>query len=472
MKFPSKPVGVQSRDWRDCPSATLKREFQREASVLLAALFLSVGARAQPVLPNPNAMSSVSGQFVVIGNRAVSPLFVAPPTNADFIRLEPTLLAVSAERIKQALWRELGIDSGAPWRGKIFLELHPAASLDENVTIVSEGFADGWNYRVALPDVLSRTRFLRAMTAVILLEFANRGAGTHAAEIPAWLTDGLSQQLLATASAETLLSVPLKTVNGFLESRTDAIRRGLDPLAGAREALRDHPALTFEQLSWPTGAQLTGADGGVYRASAQLFVNELLKLKNGPANLRAMLQMSPRYYNWQTAFQNAFRADFAQPLDVEKWWTLQAMDFVARSPGPTWTPAVSCAKLDQILSVAVDVRAASNALPTHAEVTLQAVIRNLDSVQQTAILQTKLRELELAQLRMAPPLAVLTAEYRAAIADYLGESSEKSPSIQSGKVLSPSPRNAGAQQTLQKLDALDARRRAVESATKPDVWRP
>ena len=37
------------------------------------------------------------------------------------------------------------------------------------------------------------------------------------------------------------------------------------------------PALTFEELSWPTDAQVSGADGGVYRASAQLFVNDLLK---------------------------------------------------------------------------------------------------------------------------------------------------------------------------------------------------
>jgi len=440
-------------------------------TLVCCAVFFPIIAGAQPALPDMKAMSSVSGQFVVIGNRAVSPLFVAPPTNADFIRLEPALLAVSAERIKQVLWRELGIGSGTPWRGKIFLELHPASSLDENVTIVSEGFADGWNYRVALPDVLSRTRFLRAMTAVILLEFANRAAGTHAAEIPAWLTDGLSQQLLATGSVETVFSLPLKTVNGFLESRTDVTRRGIDPLAGAREVLRNHPALTFEQLSWPTDVQLSGADNGVYRASAQLFVSELLKLKNGPVNLRAMLQLSPRYYNWQTAFQNAFRADFPQPLDVEKWWALQAMDFVARSPGPMWTPAVSCQKLDQILSVAVDFRTASNALPAHAEVTFQAVIRNFDSAQQTTILETRLRELELVQLRMAPPLAVLTAEYRAVIADYLGERHEGASSFRFGKVLSPPPGKANAQETLQKLDALDARRRAIESAIKPDVWR-
>ena len=100
-------------------------------------------------------------------------------TNADFIRLEPAILAVSAERIKESLWRELGIDG--VWRGKIFLALHPARSLDENVTIVSEKFPNGWNYHVALPDVLSRDRVMRTMTSVVLLEYANRNANAHSA---------------------------------------------------------------------------------------------------------------------------------------------------------------------------------------------------------------------------------------------------------------------------------------------------
>jgi len=141
----------------------------------------------------------------------------------------------------------------------------------------------------------------------------------------------------------------------------------MDSLAGARRVLRDHAALTFEQLSWPTDAQLAGDDGGVYRASAQLFVNELQALKNGPAHLRAMLETLPKFYNWQMAFQAAFRENFPRSLDVEKWWAVQVVSFVARDPGPAWTPAVSRDKLDEILSVPVKMRTASNALPAHAE---------------------------------------------------------------------------------------------------------
>jgi hypothetical protein len=445
------------------------------AAVLFCVLFGN--ASAQLTLPGVNLARSVSGQFIVTGEEpgpAGSSLATRPAvaTNADVVRLEPALLAVSAERIKRTLWRQLGINLATPWQGKIFLTLRPARSLNDNVTVLSGHFADGWNYRIALPEVLPRTRFLRAMTGVVLLEFANRGDRARSAEIPAWLTDGLSQQLLATGTVELVLSSPTRTVNGLVESRTITTQHGIDPLTDARNILRDHPALTFEQLSWPTDIQVSGADGGVYRASAQLFVNELLKLRNGPKHLRAMLQSLSDYYNWQTAFQNAFRTDFPQPLDVEKWWALQVITFAAHNPGPTWTPAVSREKLDQILCVAVDFRSASNALPVHAEVSLQAVIRNFDSARQTTILQTKLRDLELAELRMARPLAPLAAGYRVALADYLGQGRRTAPVTLSGRHPAPTRSRASVRDTLIRLDKLDAQRRAIESSIKPDIWRP
>ena len=210
----------------------------------------------------------------------------------------------------------------------------------------------------------------------------------------------------------------------------------------------------------------------MYRASAQLLVNELLGLKNGRAHLRAMLETLPDCYNWQTAFQTAFRENFPRPLDVEKWWALQIVGFATRDPGPTWTPAASRDRLDEILSVPVEMRTASNALPVHVQISLQAVIRNWDLARQVAILQTKLRDLELAQLRMAAPLAVLTDGYRRAIADYLGSGGRAAPWLLLGKHPAVSPSKTTVNDTLKKLDVLDARRRAIESAIKPEGLSP
>jgi DNA-binding HxlR family transcriptional regulator len=100
------------------------------------------------------------------------------------------------------------------------------------------------------------------------------------------------------------------------------------------------------------------------------------------------------------------------------------------------------------------------------------VIRNFDRARQIAILQTKLRDLELSQLRMAPPFAVLTGEYRRAIADYLGSGQRTSPVLRWLKHPFTSSSKTILNDTLKKLDALDARRRATASAIKPGGMAP
>jgi hypothetical protein len=443
--------------------------------VLFCALFCLTAARAQFSTADANATRSASGQFVITGSPRFSPLahLSELATNTDFVRLEPALLSVTAERIKNSLRQELGIDPNAPWRGKIFLVLHPAQSLDEEVLIISQPFLKGWNYRVELPDVMPQPRFMRAMTSVLLMELASHSAkpGGHSAEIPEWLADGLAEQLLAADQRWVVLSSPDKTINGLPQKRTVTNERGLDPLADARKILRVQPALTFEELSWPTDTQLNGEDGGAYHASAQLFVTGLLALKDGPARLRAMIDMLPACYNWQTAFQNSFRDIFPRPLDVEKWWSLQVVGFAARERGSMWTPAVSREKLDEILAVPVNVRASSNALPTFAEVSLQTVIRSFENPRQTEILRTKWRDLQVAQLRMAGPLAVLADSYRRALAGYLGErvGTGTTTTFHYGRQFPLTPPKVSAAETLKKLDMLDAQRRAGESSVKPDV---
>jgi hypothetical protein len=424
-------------------------------------MFVAALAWADFQLPGLLSARSVSGQFVIVGAQQVSSLAEQPVvvTNSEFVRIEPALLAVSAERVKNAIWRALGVSG--PWRGQIYLAVHPARSLDEIVTVVSVRLGNVWCHRVELPDVVRRTRLARALTGAVLLELADRTAGDRSAELPDWLVDGLTQQLLDSSPGGLILSAPGQAVNGVPESRLVATERGVDPLAAARRRLQEHPALTFDQLSWPTAAELSGADGGVYLASAQLFVNDLLTLKNGPAGLRTMLAELPRFYNWQFAFRAAFRRDFPTPLDAEKWWAIQVVSFAAHQAGPQWTPEVSRRRLDELLTVPVELRSASNSLPTPATIPLQAVLRNFDPARQSEILQTKLRDLELAQLRMSGPFAVLTAEYCRVLADYLGN--PRLAATTAPRWIKRSPPRTDARRTLKKLDALDAQRRALEA---------
>jgi hypothetical protein len=462
MKGPSQCCTVQP--WRRF------NHFKICRTVILGALLSPLFADGQNFSADKKFARSISGQFIVYAAPQFSQLARSASVAADtsFVRLEPALLVISAERIKDSLWRRLEIKPGIPWRGQVYLVVHPARSLDEGVNIISKRLAAGWDYRVELPDVLTRTRFTRALTGVLLLELANRDAQSHPAEIPSWLVDGCAQELLAAGSPEFILSTPDKLVNGLPVTRINATQRRLDPLAAAQRVLQNHPPLTFEQLSWPTGTQLAGADGGVYRATAQVFVNSLLDLKDGTAQVRALLESLPQFYNWQVAFQSAFRAEFPRPLDVEKWWALQVAGFTVREPGPLWTPAASRARLDELLQVPVEARAGSNSLPAHAEISLQNVIRSVDLEQQNTILRSRVRDLGLVQYRMAPQFAALAGDYRRVLANYLGANPAfATVSTRPGRSALTAQKTS-ASRTMQKLDELDARRRSLESNLPPE----
>lgn len=432
----------------------------RPVCALAAGLLMFLAAaHGQPSLLAPNTTSSVSGQFIVSTAPDINPYFhrADAGTNTGLLRLEPSLLAVSAERFKAALRAQLGLAANAPWSGKIFLVLRPAHFPDEPVNIAAQPFIREWNYRLELPDLVSRNRCARALSAALLLELANRSTPVNGryAVPPDWLVDGLAREVLESADTKLILTAPVKNVNGIPQTRLDEHRRGVDPLAAARTVLQNFPALTFEQLCWPTDAQMDGGDGSVYLASAQLFVHDLLALPDGAAKMRALLADLPAHENWQSAFFAAFRENFRRPLDVEKWWALRVVRFAMRAPGPRWTPAVSRDKLDAALAVPVNVRYSSNSLPAYAEISLQAVLQNFPADRQAEIFQTRLRDLDLIQLRLTPALAPVADGYRQALADFLGERKKTARH-----------RPAGMEATLKQLDALDARRREAESKLK------
>ena len=156
--------------------------------------------------------------------------------------------------------------------------------------------------------------------------------------------------------------------------------------------------------------------------------------------------------------QQAFRQSFPTTLDVEKWWALQTVVFTSQSPGPQWTPEISREKLDEILSVAVE-------FPLQVQQPAQLawkfpcrqVIQNFESVRQLEILQTKLRDLEMAQFRMAPALAVIPLN----IATPWPPTWESRCRDAAGKFIINIRPRATARETLSRLDILDAQRRSL-----------
>ena len=83
---------------------------------ILGGFLFPLLAYGQSFAPDKNFTRSISGQFIVFGETQFSSLAGSPKVAADtnFVRLQPALLAVSAERIKDTLGRRLEVRLAAP----------------------------------------------------------------------------------------------------------------------------------------------------------------------------------------------------------------------------------------------------------------------------------------------------------------------------------------------------------------------
>lgn len=434
---------------------------------LLLVLCLGGAGRLRAQLPGEGAISahSHSGQFIVQGRQVTSlpATLVSLSTNRNYIFLEPTILTVSSERVKQIVWRELGL-TGA-WKGKIYLELVPSRSPFDRVEITASRFTDGWQYRLQLPSMIDRGRYMRGLVQVVLTEIANRqNTSDRLAEVPVWLCEGLAQHLVASDGLELIIQPPRLSQSDRPPFALASGNRD-NPLEFAHKQLaKSGTTLSFEELCWPSSNAYDGANGADYRCSAQVFFCALGRLQDGRTGLKNFVESIPRFYNWQLAFFNSFKGYFERPLDVEKWWSLQLLQFTGRQLGHTWARDESLLKLKEALRVSVKVYENTNALPDRAELSIQEALARLETQDQTSALITrKIRELELVHLRIAPELSFLPAEYRAALQAYLQEQPLSKTSPKSVPV-KPGQRRS-IRNLADRLDLLDQRLNQEASLT-------
>lgn len=411
----------------------------------------------------PVSGQSSSRQFFV---RSLAPGYTVRSSlslnSPGLIRLEPALVTISCERIKKLLVHELAGSGG--WQGKIFLSLYPTEKAGQPITIVSERLKNGWQYGIEMPALIERDRYVRAIVQTLLLEMANRAADMRSAEIPAWLTEGLTQQLLSANDIEIVLTAP--TGNGALLSlmATNRSARRDTPVQQAHNKLEGQPPLSFDALSWPK-QDLDGPEPSAqFQGSAQLFVHHLLQLEQGRACMRAMLLELPQYYNWQFAFFKSFHSCFNGPLAVEKWWALQTVHFSGRNPlSETWSFNESSEKFAHALHTTVEIHTRTNDLPLHSDVSLQTMIRDWDFSRQQPVLRSAIRELELMRTRLAPEFVGLSDRYRQVLQEYLLHP-PKSSVVPFARLFG---RNHSAEQTLNELDQMDAARAGLRPVAPP-----
>jgi hypothetical protein len=434
------------------------------------------GAQPQPnvtVASTPTVIASSSGQFYVSTRGALSPATLNLAAKSSLLTLEPALLAISCDRIKASLLRQLNMPD--QWRGKIFVALHPAFSPEEPTTIVSEKFAGNWQCMVQMPDAVDRNQLVETIVRATLLEIANRNARTRSAEIPEWLARGLARQLMGSGELKLILPPPVMQKDGFKYSQvtmdfSDGPQpsifptQKLNPLTRASPVLRTNEPLTFDQLSWPTEEQLEEVDAGLFNSSAQLFVSDLLHETHGPECLRQMLVELPDYLNWQLAFEHAFQPMFKSTLDVEKWWALQIAQFSGRDLLHLLTREESARQLDAVFQFPIHVQIGQLA-PMRTDISLQTIIRGWSRTQQLEMLKNKIWEIGVLRLRISPDYVPLVDQYLSVLQDYYKKRSSSTHILQAiGLATDRSVDEAVAQ-----LDHLDTERAKMRESGSTSI---
>ncbi|HKQ40592.1 MAG TPA: hypothetical protein VJ063_21155 [Verrucomicrobiae bacterium] len=329
-------------------------------------------------------LRSRSGQFIVSGIPAVPRFLSYTFTNSvDWVRLDPSALAVTCERIKETLLIEL--EMADRWQSPVHISIFPVRDDNEPVQFTSVCYRDGWAYDLEMPDWIVRTRLVTAVSQAVLAEIANRKARERGAELPRWLVEGLTAYLIANNPDALVLEPTMRTVkrHGFNES-----------LAPVREVLRARSALTLDQLSWPKEDAAP-----VYAHCAHLFVHELLHLRGGRRCMAEMVGRLAENYNWQTTFLAAFSPHFQSLVDIDKWWALTVAHISGRDPMSVLPLEQVVRHLEQTLATAVQVRGTNTVLPGTAEVRLQTIVAEWDDRRQAPLLMQKMSQLQALRLR-------------------------------------------------------------------------
>ncbi|HUS35583.1 MAG TPA: hypothetical protein VM680_09555 [Verrucomicrobiae bacterium] len=389
---------------------------------------------------------SQSRQFVV---HASGRKLAAEKPPAGAVEVVPELLVVTAERVKQALTAEIPALANA--RTPIHIGVVDSAGVESMVGVASSRYEDGWKYNVAVPRVVEEARLVKGLLSVLVLEYANRGA-ERGAELPAWLTEGLAEELV--------FSVGPKLVVGRAPNAWEASTRDLHHWT--REMLRTNATPSFQDLTTASVPPRGSAQESVYLASTHLLVHSLLDMPNGRQNFAKFLQGLSRTWNWQTAFREGF--GFARMLDVEKWWSLTVVDFTTRDMRQAWAGDMSVRKLDEVLMTRVEYRNATNALPETRLVDLNTIFDESNAALLTEALNDKITQLSYTAPHMTPQVGALALEYKNVFESFLKR--RDVVQVQPGlRTTAAAQRQALAVETARRLAALDQRRRLLAEQT-------
>lgn len=373
------------------------------------------------------------------------------PTSSDAPqKLDPALLVISCERLKSAVLTELNLAD--QWRGRINLTINSLLREDSEPRLTAIHALDGWIYEMEVPPSIKPRHLSRALVNVILLEIANRSAGSESTQIPLWLVEGLTSQVQGDDGTMVLRS----------KQRFATEQRVTDQMNLIRKHLQQQSPMTFEELSWPEASQIKGAGSPQYLECAQLFVYELVRLKDGRECLCQFLNGLPRYLNWQLAFLTAYKEHFQQLRDVEKWWGMTCLNAATQYPTVRLSAKESWLKLQEALDIPVQVHLNSDQLPSQASVRLQDVIQQWDPEVRTVTLERTVARLLSMKPRIDPELTAILDAYCITLNTYLNKRPKGWMKWMQADNSSQHTKNA----TCRQLQDLDTRREALRARIK------
>jgi len=399
---------------------------------------------------------SQSGQFIVHGSGAPSfPPVEALPRPIPIFEMEPQLVAVTAERTKRAFLEELRL--GDNFRDKVHIVLLTRASPDQGIGFVTHVHSDGFQYQIGLPGYLESGRMIKAIVQALLTEFANRPAHRNV-ELPTWLVEGMTRQLLSSV-------VPSPVVN---RKPLTVERLGFDRLSLTRAVLQTNSPMTMQELSFSNLQAFNPAERLRYESCAHLLVYELLRLRGGTGLMARFLQALPQALNWQTAFFGVYHQYFQTPLDLEKWWMLCWMDVRNREDRQTFPTAVSLQRLEALLLTGTELRLNTNSIPHQHEATLQELLYATDFGVQKQLLGKKLQEIFFLSLSLSPEVMPIANGYQQTLETYLQKRSlnDYQPALKSD----PEQRlQFLLKSTIKSLERLDRAREDLRAGRKPKL---
>ncbi len=424
----------------------------------------------------PLIIRSRSDQFIVIGMpsanspRALSSLVDAKPLGQGHvfwlqpnasgsaqnakIFLEPGLVAVTCERIKTALLRELKLNDSSD-HARIYIQLNKRLK-QQNTRVVADQYERGWMYAVEFPVEVDEHFYTATVLQVLLYELANRHSPQQQIDLPSWLISGFISYLQST-SLQTLALQP--------NLQMFRVQDKVDPLSEVRKKFEQELPLSFEELSWP-GA-LPKDRAALYRDSAHFFVQQLMQLPGGHESMKRFIMELQRHHNWQFAFLAAFKKNFGELVDVEKWWSVNFVSFMGRDASQLWSEEESWRQLKASLDVTMNVHLDADRMPVTAEYNLQEAISKWDYARQDLAISKALNQLRILRFRAHPELRPLVDGYRKVLDKYveqrlkLGRNAGKNE-----QALTPNMLKKTACKQLDALDDERARLRKVFLSTE------